>query len=594
MTQQITTPAPNTLSTLSVDFESGKQQLAANLVATGSAWKAVVPTETGDTIMSFIATVHASAQQNILRSFQDTYPDTAVADTAVYAAATMQGVRLNRHNPASMTVILSNRGLTPVTLPPMSVFSGANTYWFTRNTVVVPANDGTENGDGKASATFYQGLVTQVTFNGLGSDYQLWISPESAFSVSDTDVYVAINGVSVPRATTGLWNNGTGKPESLGFLDRTLPNGALVVEFGDGSYGARPGTQDQVTVVYAVTNGNSGNSINALSKTLVCASNSFISANAVTNPTGGSNQTPALRYKNIAAYSFGTFGAAVTRSQHVTTILQYPGIVDAITFSQREVNPSDPRWMNLVQVSLLTSSAWDSNNISTFLEWLQTVTQYTTRFVYVPPVKVINNIALTVYCYNWANLDTAVAAASKAVSSVFSKATLNYDVYLSDIYNAVLDSYSGIEYLDINNPSTDMIVSQPVIGNATVDVSGTEGTLLPGVYTYGIGYTDGKGNLVTPKKFSYAYVTSLGQKPTIRWGRLSSASGVASYQIYGRGQESSWGVVGSVTGTEFTDDGQAVPAVVPKLSNFITKPVGYNVLGTLSIVPQFSTRTSRI
>ena len=89
-----------TLSTLSVDYNSGKTQLQSILGSSSAPWKAVLPTETGDAIISLISTVHSSAQQNILRSLQDTFPATAVSDSAIYAGATMQGVRLNRKLPA--------------------------------------------------------------------------------------------------------------------------------------------------------------------------------------------------------------------------------------------------------------------------------------------------------------------------------------------------------------------------------------------------------------------------------------------------------------------------------------------------------------
>jgi hypothetical protein len=126
-----------TLSTLSVDYNSGKTQLQAMLGSSSTPWKAVLPTETGDTIISLISTVHASAQQNILRSLQDAFPATAVSDSAIYAGATMQGVRLNRKLPANLPVAITNKNAIQITIPPYTLFAGANTYWFNRDFITV-------------------------------------------------------------------------------------------------------------------------------------------------------------------------------------------------------------------------------------------------------------------------------------------------------------------------------------------------------------------------------------------------------------------------------------------------------------------------
>ena len=114
-----------TLSTLSVDYNSGKTQLQSMLGSSSAPWKAILPTETGDALISLISTVHSSAQQNILRSLQDTFPATAVSDSAIYAGATMQGVRLNRKLPANMSVAITNNNAQQITIPPYTQFSGA-------------------------------------------------------------------------------------------------------------------------------------------------------------------------------------------------------------------------------------------------------------------------------------------------------------------------------------------------------------------------------------------------------------------------------------------------------------------------------------
>ena len=316
-----------TLSSLSVDYNSGKTQLQSMLGSSSVPWKAILPTETGDALISLISTVHSSAQQNILRSLQDTFPATAVSDSAIYAGATMQGVRLNRKLPANMPVAITNNNVQQITIPPYSVFSGANTYWFNRDFITI------DPGQTVSAFSLYQGVVKSMATTGLGTPYQAWASPEAGFTVSDTDTFVAINGTAIQKLTTGLWTAKTGS----GFIDKTLATGEFVVEFGDGSYGTMPLISDTVNFVYVVTSGSAANALNAMNKSITTTAYQNLVINALGNPSGGADETGALRYKNIAAYSFGTFGSAVNKSQLLTTILEYPGISDAVTFSEREV-----------------------------------------------------------------------------------------------------------------------------------------------------------------------------------------------------------------------------------------------------------------
>jgi hypothetical protein len=253
----------------------------------------------------------------------------------------MQGVRLNRKLPANLPVAITNKNAIQITIPPYTLFAGANTYWFNRDFITVDPGQTVDN------YALFQGVVKAMNTSGLGSPYQAWVSPESGFAVSDSDTYVYINGEAIPKLTTGLWTANTGK----GFIDKTLPTGEFVAEFGDGKYGSAPLVSDSVVITYVVTSGAAANSLNAVNKSITTSDIQNLLINALGNPSGGADETSALRYKNIAAYSFGTFGSAVNKSQFLTTILEYPGIADAVTFSEREIFTANPALMNYVQVT---------------------------------------------------------------------------------------------------------------------------------------------------------------------------------------------------------------------------------------------------
>lgn len=570
-----------TLSTLSVDFNSSKTQLKTLLAATGAPWQALIPAETGDAIISLISTVHASAQQNIVRSFQDVFPTTATANSAIYAAATMQGVRLNRKLPASLTVSITNKGTVPISVSPYSTFSGANTYWFNRSLVTVDAG-------ATVAAVLYQGLVKTVTLNGLGSANQLWASQESKFYVSDVDTSVTINGNYIPRVTSGLFGN-----KGSGYFDRTLANGAFVTEFGDGVYGSLPGVSDTVIITYAVTNGVSANSVNALNKLVISATYSALTVVATTNPSGGSDENPALKYKNIAAYSFGTFDSAVNKSQYLTTILNYPGVLDAVTFSEREVQGSDPRWMNLIQVSVLTSTPWLSPDITNFINAMYASTGYTSRFNFVSPTQLVSTVSANIYCRPWASLSIAQQTATDAVRALFASAKLNYDIAITDITSAIINSYPGIDYCDLVTPTTDLVVSTPQIASPVLISSATGGTLPAGSPVYGVGYTTA-ATTVYPTNQVYALTTTATSRVTVNFVGVNSAQ---NYQIYGRGA-AGWGVIGSVAhvpGTSsysFIDTGSSQIVAPTSTVALNTRVVSYNVLGVLALPTFYSARAA--
>lgn len=570
-----------TLSTLAVDFNSSKTQLQTLLAATGAPWQALLAAETGDAVVSLISTVHASAQQNIIRSFQDVFPSSAVADSAVYAAATMQGVRLNRKLPASLTVTVKNTGKTSVNIPPYSIFSGANTYWFNRTLLTVTAG-------GTITATFYQGLVKSVAAQGLGSNNQLWASQETQFYVSDVDTMVTINGSPVPRLTSSLFDN-----KGVGYFDRTLANGAFVTEFGDGVYGSKPLVSDSVVITYVVTNGSSANSINALNKLITAQDFQTITVTAVSNPTGGADQSPSIRYKNIAASSFGTFDSAVNKSQYIRTILEYPGVLDAATFAEREVQGSDPRWMNLVQVSVLTSTVWGSVEITNFINTLQASTGYTTRFNFVSPVPLVTNVNANIYCRPWASLSVAQSLSTSVVRQLFADAKLNYDIAVTDITTAIINSYKGIDYVDLVSPTSDLVVSTPQIIPPVLTVDALGGSLPAGSPVYAVGYKT-LTSTVYPTNRVYALTSGTTSKVTINFLGVQSAQ---SYQIYGRGA-AGYGVISEFSATpgqvnySFIDLGSS--AIVPPSSapGLHTRIVSYNTLGALTINPFYSSRAA--
>ena len=100
--------------------------------------------------------------------------------------------------------------------------------------------------------------------------------------------------------------------------------------------------------------------------------------------------------------------------------LQYPGVVDVITFAQREINPTSNEWMNLIRITLLTVSNWSTATKTAFLEYMNKNSAYSPKFTLKEPVAIVQNVEVEIYCYNWANSTQCRLKAIAAITTLLS------------------------------------------------------------------------------------------------------------------------------------------------------------------------------
>src|SRR5690606_469178 len=158
-------------------------------------------------------------------------------------------------------------------------------------------------------------------------------------------VQVRINGALLPKSFGVLWNY-KGSP---GYADLTMPDGRLLIQFGNSRFGSVPYVNDVVVITYAVTEGADGNNEVLIDKPVFTDAVPSVSGKVLENPTGGTNEKPITVYKNVSSGSFGTYESSVTRPQYIAAVSTYPGIVDAVTQAQREIDPMDLQWMNVIR-----------------------------------------------------------------------------------------------------------------------------------------------------------------------------------------------------------------------------------------------------
>ncbi len=424
----------------------------------------------------------------------------------------------------------------------------------------------------------------------MGTDYQIFLSPEKDFTVSDVDVQVAINTTVVLRTLSGAWR----LRGQQGYRDRTMPNGRLQLDFGNDEFGSKPSVNDLLTIKYVTTMGLAASALKIANKKVKCNAYTSITGMSLSNPSGGADERNSDLYKNIAAPSFGTFESAVTKQQYLNTVQSYPGVLDGITFAQREVNPYALEWMNLVKIVLLTSSQWTPVEKTRFLNYMRDSSMYAVRFFLEDPVPVPTTVQLAISCYSSSNPEQCKQDAIAAIQKLFAPRAgmLGFDIYRSDIHDAVLESNKGIEYVVCELPAADLIVSGRAIARPLLKlIPNTGSQLKAGTYYYAVSPQFADGTMIAPLNYETIIVpTNNTHSIQIDWAPYHNTT---KYKLWGRSVSTGVGFMAEVNPPllTFTDNGTItiVPDTVAPIS---TVPVRYLTLSaTPNVRSNFSTRS---
>ncbi|MGD0511039.1 MAG: hypothetical protein ABSA33_04320, partial [Candidatus Micrarchaeaceae archaeon] len=471
---------------------------------TNPTWIGNLTTATSQTLLELLGSIGTFAQGRVIRAYEDAFAETAQSDDAILAITQMQGIRITRYLPAQVTATLMSP--TELTLAPYTQFQGGGNYFFNQEAITLMAGVVTP-------VNLAQGQMYAYTFPGLGTERQTWIGLQNGFVISDQDVQVQLNGVTLPKSYGGLWNF-DGLP---GYADLTLSDGRLLLQFGNlgglsaiGQFGTIPQITDTVTVSYPVTLGASGNGLTVNGNSVTVVGFPTITGTFTANPSGGADNKSIIAYKNVASGGFGTYSSAVTKSQYLAIVATYPGIVDVVTQAQREINPMAAQWMNIIRISALTSSTWTQAQVQEFLTYAQSVTQYAPYFIWVPPTPVPQTVSVSVYVFNSAIPSAVQAQVQTAIVNMFTPqpGILGTNFYVSDIENACFNAAPGlVSYVIVNQPTGSMIVTAPESPVPTYTIMAAGGTLGPSLYAYGISSTLMNGQVGTPVNWVFPQIT---------------------------------------------------------------------------------------
>lgn len=587
------------ISDMSADFEQFRSDFEQYL-GQKESWKGNLTTMTGQTLIELVAALGAFDQAKISRAFQDAFAETAVSDDAIRACAVMQGIRMTRKLPAQVQCELS--APVGVVIPAYSQFDCAGYSFFNREAIEFISETQT--------ATLYEGEVFNYAINGNGTNLQAWISEQDNFDVSDADVVVAVNGETIPVVYAGLWNY----KNQPACMDLSTSDGRLLIQFGtnklaqankntiadsdlieDVSYGSIPSINDVVTITYTTTSGESGNNFITKDKQISIDGFSTVTGIALANPVFGAGEKSVLTYKNNTASSFGTYGSAVTKSQYSAIVNTYPGVIDAITQSQREINPGRLEYMNVIWVTGVTNEVWDQQKKKEFCEWCERQSMYSTRFVWVDAGKVDRTVSIRCFCYNSAVLSDVIANVTSAINDLFKArpGILMTNIYKSDIINCALRSDPNISYVILDEPTSDFIVTKPNAPLLSYIVE-ENGGLSPLQYNYCVTLVDKDGIESLRDNWVHPVVVKENSSIKLVWKAESAAT---KYRVYGRTTET-MGLIAELdkSVTEFVDNGSKVPDKTEfDIGQLIDiKYNALNILTNLKVDASYAERQQRI
>lgn len=577
-----TNPNQLVLSDLTVEYSDFVDQFNTFL-QNQAVWQGTLTTQTSQTLVGLGASIGTFQTTRIYRATEDAFPETALSDDAIRSTAQMQGLRMTRFLPAAITATVV--APADISIPALTQFTVGGSYYFARQQFTLLANT-------PQVVTLFEGSVIRYSTQGLGTDLQAWISSEDSFTVSDQDVQVTVNNVIIPKAFGGLWNY----DNQPAYSDLTLADGRLLVQFGNAQFGTIPQINDTVIISYPITQGAAGNNQTLAGKVISVSGFSSITGTVLTNPTGGANDKPVIAYKNVASGSFGTYSSAVTRSQYVALVGTYPGIVDAVTQAQREINPMNLQYMNVIRVSGLTTSPWTTAQIQAFVAYMQTITMYAPYFIWQDAIAVPNDVHVAIYCFNSVILGDIQVASQAAIQQLFAPkpGVLLTNYYGSDLIETILAASPGlISYVEVITPTGAMIVTAPVSPQLTLTQIAGGGSLGPLVYAYAISTVIASGEEGPPTNWAFSTVSGTQDIYGIQLNWVPVANAV-TYHVWGR-SAGGLGLLASIPAgtTSFLDNGSVTPSGGPP-NTIPNVPIRYNSLRNLTVDVFYAERQQRM
>lgn len=238
--------------------------LQARMLAKNNAWKDLYVDGVGETLLEFVALITEYNQATAEAYFGEGFSGTAQRDSSQYEIAAMQGGRITRKIPGSITCELTRAktdgtvtGNDLLTVPKFSSFLIGTTTYFNREDIIFSPYQA------KITVILYEGQVNAFDFVSDGKEFQQFEIPSlSPMSLSDSDLLVIVGTPGLPVESlgyewkvisNGLWNY---TDQDAVVYEATLGTGDIQLTFGNGFNGKIPAATAPIRIKVVETLGS--------------------------------------------------------------------------------------------------------------------------------------------------------------------------------------------------------------------------------------------------------------------------------------------------------------------------------------------------
>lgn len=384
--------------------------------------------------------------------------------SSILANAQNLGIDLFRKKGSTVTATLRNNASYTKTIARFDAFIIDTLPFYAVESVNIPAQS-------NRSVTLRQGerRIKTIELTNVDLDFPEFSIGEPGFIVSEDDLEVYMEDPSTgvktkfEKLNTTLFEATT---ENI-YIERTTETGDVALLFGNGVFGNRLNSQHRVVINYIITSGASGN-ISTPSAVVRYDADRDITGSTAESAVGGSDEQDPNSLKMYASYQFESHGALI-RQDHWQSLINYPDIADIEIQAQRDIDPEDMRWMNVVRLCVLpkNSSTWGGTNPnpqssqwSNFLAYVDTIKPKIVVIQTHNPEKLLTEIVIEAYIHRDQSKAEWEARINKAMSDFFTRraGTLGRKLEIGDLEDVCkLDDkgvrYPGLDYVRVVKPT---------------------------------------------------------------------------------------------------------------------------------------------
>lgn len=422
-------PDELTLASDKPDYEAIVFSMVQRL-QTDNAWKDVVHTATGQTLIRNIAAGITYLHFGIVKATQNVFLTDNASKSSVYQGMNSLGVNIRRRVPQKLKVRLSIPDReTAYVIPRFTQFTIADVDFFNREAITYTEFDISKD------VILSQGTIYQSEGSASGIPFETIEIGYENFSISNEDVYVEVNGefwLNDPKLKPWMASD-----KQNVFFTKTLETGNVQLRFGNGLYGSQLPAEATLKLIWAETLGLDAKQVPT---DVGFAFNNLdlpIEGLTLSSSYGGDNELDTKFYSIMGPHIRASNGYGIRRSDFKSLALQYPFIRDALFRGQAEIAPDKRNWMNVVEVTLLTATGIPLMDVEweDFINFMQQRSVSRLDYLRRDPVLIEVNVSAEIHCTTSSNLAEIEATLVNRVLeySVPRMGAIGYSIYASDI-----------------------------------------------------------------------------------------------------------------------------------------------------------------